>query len=87
MDFLHERVFDPVLNSTTAPDWMKRGVNKTIKGMENMSASEMIQYYWKAISSQNGARFSDSMNREGFTRFEDIKDEFANRFNDEWLKA
>ena len=87
MAFLHERVFDPILSSPDAPIGLKRGVNLTIGRMNRLPAAKMIQYYWSAISSEHSARFGDGVHQEGFTRFEDVKDEFAARFNDEWLKG
>lgn len=87
MAFLHERVFNPILNSATAPSGLKRGVNLTIGRMNRLSAPRMIQYFWSAISSDHSAQFAESIHQEGFTRFEDVQDEFAQKFNDDWLNA
>ena len=79
MSFLHERVFDPILRSESG---LKAGVSKTIERMSNRDAAGMIDYYWWLVG--KGSELSDSfaaaMKREGFTRFEDIQDEFRARF-------
>jgi hypothetical protein len=41
MDFLHERVFGPVLNSDQASDELKRGVRLTIVRMEYLLHQEI----------------------------------------------
>ena len=85
MDFLHKRVFDPVLESKNASPSIKSGVNQTIARMNRLSAEKMVHFYWAAITGENGMMFADKMKAEGFTRFEDIVDEFKERFNEDWL--
>ena len=87
MAFLHDRVFDPVINSVNAPVGLKRGVNLTIGRMNRLSAPKMIQYFWSAISSSHSSQFAERMRQEGFTCFEDVQEEFAQRFHDDWLNA
>ncbi|MEK6752554.1 MAG: hypothetical protein AABZ00_09840 [Chloroflexota bacterium] len=86
MQFLHERVFDPVLNSSTASNKLKQGVRLTIMRMQERNAEGMIQYYWSAISgTEKSIGFARLMRNEGFTRFEETIDEFRTRFSDLWL--
>ena len=42
MEFLHQRVFDPILNSKKVPANLKRGVNLTIGRMNRLSAAKMV---------------------------------------------
>ena len=42
MNFLHEKVFDPILNSKNAPANIKSGVNLTIGRMNKLSAEKMV---------------------------------------------
>jgi hypothetical protein len=49
MDFLHQRVFDPILQSSAASEKLKQGARMTIMRMEQRDAAGMIQYYWSAI--------------------------------------
>lgn len=86
MIFLHEKVFDPILKSPTASHQLKSGVNLTIARMNKLSAEKMIQYYWSALSTSNAISFSKKMKKEGFIRFEDVIEEFRDKFNDSWLK-
>lgn len=88
MAFLHERVFDPVLTSPHAPDWMNEAIQRTITRMSDMTARAMIDYYWKVVyGTEAGDRMAEQMQALGFTRFEDIKAEFRARFNEQWLSA
>ena len=49
MDFLHRRIFDPILQSHDASEQLKQGVRYTIMRMEQRDAGGMIKYYWSAI--------------------------------------
>lgn len=88
MDFLHERVFDPVLNSNRHSKEAKRGIRYTIMRIENRKAEGMIGYYWSSIyGTERSIRFSQLLKRENAKRFEDVIDEFRIRFNDKWLRS
>ena len=88
MQFLHERVFDPVLNSPTASQKLKQGVRMTIVRMEQRDALGMVQYYWSAVTgTEKSIGFAKMMRAEGFTRFEETIDEFMERFSDLWLAS
>lgn len=86
MGFLHEKVFDPILNLKDAPANIKSGVNLTIGRMNKLSAEKMVQYFWSALATDNAISFSKKMKSEGVPRFEDVLEEFRDRFNDVWLK-
>jgi len=43
MDFLHARIFDPILQSPRASQKLKQGVGLTIMRMEERDAAGMIQ--------------------------------------------
>ncbi len=86
MLFLHEKVFDPILNSKDAPANIKSGVNLTIARMNKLSAEKMVQYFWSALATDNAIAFSKRVKAEGFPRFEDVFEEFRDKFNDAWLK-
>ena len=86
MAFLHERVFDPILNSPDTPADIKSGVNLTIGRINRLSAEKMIQYYWSALSTDNAILFSKKMKNEKLPRFEDVLEEFRDRFNEKWLE-
>ena len=86
MQFLSERVFDPILNSPDASDSLKKGVRLTMIRMKQLNATGMLKYYWGSVAgTEHSAGFSAKMHDEGFTRFEDVIDEFRSRFTDEWL--
>lgn len=88
MDFLHETVFDPIINSQTASETLKKGVRYTIKRMNELDADKMRSYYWSAIiGTERSTSFATRMRQEGFTRFEEVIDEFRERFNDSWLRS
>ncbi len=88
MDFLHDRIFDPILLSSQASNELKSGVRLTINRMERLSAAKMIQYYWSAIiGTERSIGFAARMRQEGFTRFEEALEEFRVRFDDEFLRS
>ena len=85
--FLHQHVFDPILNSSHASQSLKAGVRLTIARMRQRDAEGMIQCYWSAIiGTERSTSFARQMREEGFTRFEEVIDDFRDRFNDKWLK-
>ncbi|RYZ92551.1 MAG: hypothetical protein EOP06_03950 [Proteobacteria bacterium] len=87
LNFLHERVFAPILNSLHASSSLKSGVRLTIARMNERDAAGIVQYYWSAIiGTERSTEFARKMRTEGFTRFEEIIDEFRDRFDDKWLR-
>jgi hypothetical protein len=88
MEFLHKNVFDPILYSPIASSSLKQGVQYTIMRLNRLDATGMIQYYWSAIvGTERSVDFAHLMKEEGFTRFEEVIDEFRERFDDEWLES
>lgn len=88
MSFLHEKVFDPILNSPEASEELKKGVRYSIMRMNKRDAAGMRSYYWSAIvGTEKSVGFAKRMKDEGFTRFEETIDEFRDRFNDDWLES
>jgi len=88
MDFLSQRVFNPVLESSRASQQLKTGVRYTIMRLNQRDALGMINYFWSAIvGTEQSIHFSKLMKDEGFDRFEEVLEEFRDRFNDEWLNS
>ena len=82
MEYLHKEVFDPILNSNYASEKLKKGVRYTIMRLYEKDAKGMVIYYLSAIvGTENSIRFATEMRNEGFTRFDEIIDEFRLRFN------
>lgn len=87
MDFLHQHVFDPILQSPIASEKLKQGVHYTIMRMEQRDAVGMVQYYWSAIiGTERSVGFAAQMRQEGFDRFEEALEQFRVRFNDRFLQ-
>ncbi len=88
IQFLRTNVFDPILTSQVASESLKQGVRYTIMRMNERDANGMRQYYWSAIiGTERSTEFARQMRAEGFTRFEEVIDEFRDRFSDEWLRS
>lgn len=88
MDFLHEKVFDPVLNDVICDNSIKQGVRCTIMRMENLDTKGKIRYFWSSIvGTQRSIPFADKMKKSNLIRFEDVLEEFRIRFDDKWLKS
>ena len=87
MNFLRERIFDPIFNSQQASEKLKQGVRYTIMRLEERDAAGMISYYWSAIvGTERSTGFAALMRKEGFGRFEEAIDEFRLHFDDKFLK-
>lgn len=87
MDFLHERIFDPILSSPDASDSLRKGIRYTIMRLEQRDAAGMVKYYWSAIvGTDPSIAFAARMRSEGFDRFEEAIDEFRVRFDERWLR-
>ena len=88
LQYLHENVFDAILDSENASNRLKQGVRLTITRMEKLSSAKIVQYYWSAIvGTERSTEFARNMREEGFTRFEEILEPFRNRFNDKWMRS
>lgn len=87
MNYLHSHVFDPILNSKTASRKVKSGVQLTIARMSRLSAEKMVQYFWSALATENAIAFSKCLKAENMPRFEDVMEDFRDRFNDSWLRS
>lgn len=88
MSFLHERVFQPVLDSPDASERLKKGVRLTITRMNQRDAAGMVHYFWSAVvGTERSIGFAHQLKQEGFTRFEEVIEEFRVRFNDAWLRS
>lgn len=82
MDFLQDRVFQPVLTSPTASERLKQGVRLTITRMSQRDATGMIHYFWSAVvGTERSTSFAAQMRREGFERFEEAIEDFRARFD------
>jgi hypothetical protein len=87
MNFLHSRIFDPILQSPQASEKLKQGVRGTIMRMEQRDAEGMVQYYWSAIvGTERSIGFAALMRQEGFSRFEEALEQFRVKFNDDFLR-
>ena len=87
MDYLHRNVFDVILSSKTVSGKLKSGVKLTIGRMNQLSAEKMVQYFWSALATENAITFSKLLKAEGMPRFEDVMEDFRDRFNDRWLRS
>lgn len=88
MCFLHAHVFEPVLLSPSASISIKQGIRQTIMRMERRDVAGMVRFFWVAvIGTERSIGFAASMKKEGFTRFEEILEEFRLRFNDKFIKG
>lgn len=54
--------------------------------MNRLNAEKMVRYFWSALATENAIIFSKHIKDGGFTRFEDVMEEFRDKFNDTWLK-
>ncbi|MEO8513351.1 MAG: hypothetical protein ABI543_07325 [Ignavibacteria bacterium] len=87
MNFLNKNVFNPIINSSTASQKLKIGVRQTKMKLRHKDALGMMMFYWSSIvGTSRSTPFAAQMKKEGFTRFEEVLDEFREKFNEEWLR-
>ena len=86
IDYLDAKIFNPILHNPTAPEKIKSGIRITKARMGKLPANTMVQYFWSALATDNGIAFSKHIKAEGLTRFEDILEDFRERFGSTWLK-
>jgi DNA-binding winged helix-turn-helix (wHTH) protein len=88
-DFLNGRIFRQVLAPhSKASVQAKNGIKRTIRHLRQHNAEGMRHYFWDSIvGNERSTPFSIMMKKEGFTRFEDLIDEFRARFSTEWLRS
>jgi len=88
LNYLHENVFDPILNSEKASDKLKKGIRYTIMRLNERDSAGIVHYYWSAVVvTDRSIEFARQMRDEGFTRFEELLEEFRLRYNDQWIKS
>lgn len=88
LNYLHENVFNPILDSDKASMKLKKGIKYTIMRMNERDSAGIVHYYWSAVSgTDRSIEFAKQMREEGFTRFEEILEEFREQFNDRWIKS
>lgn len=86
--FLTNNIFQPILDSPSSSTELKQGVRYTIMRIEQLDAEGIIHYYWSAIvGTERSTEFARKMRSEGFVRFEEVIDEFRDRFSDSWLRS
>ena len=87
MSFLGEHIFNPILDSQHASAELKQGVRYTIMRMNERDAVGMVHYFWTAVvGNDKSVPFARRMKKEGFLRFEEIVEDFRDRFNDAWIR-
>jgi len=86
--FLHKHVFEAILGSNKASESLKTGVRYTIMRMNERDSTGIVQYYWSAVvGTERSTEFARQMRTEGFTRFEEIIEEFRNTFGDKCIRS
>lgn len=87
MDFLNEHIFAPILASPVASEGLKQGIRYTIMRLEQRDAGGMVHYFWSAIiGTERSIGFAAKMKAEGFTRFEEVLEDFRTQFDDRFLR-
>lgn len=90
LDYLHSRVFDPILTSPTASPSAKAGVRLTATRLEAFrnqpeGADKINHFFWAAISgTEESVRFFDLLKLEKLPSFEAEFDEFRRRWVADW---
>lgn len=84
MDFLADGFMDVLARGSNNA---KMGVRETIFRMRQRDAEGMVSYFWSAIvGTERSIRFADRLRAEGFTRWEELIEDFRVRFDGRWLR-
>ena len=88
MNYLYDKIFCNVINSKTASKKAKSIVNKSIMCLKELPLESMILYVWNAVYEEdnNGNKANSILKKEGFVTFQDIIEEFKEKFNDDFIK-
>jgi hypothetical protein len=87
MDYLHVHIFNPILTSAHASADLKQGIRYTVMRLEQRDAAGMVHYFWSAIiGTERSVGFAAKMKTEGFTRFEEVLEDFRLKFDDRFLR-
>lgn len=86
LDFLNLEVFEPAIKyskENNLPE-IAKGVRFTRMRMEQLpDARAVVQYFWSAvIGTDKSIKFSDTMKKHNIVRFEDVLEEFREKFKD-----
>jgi len=90
LEYLHQRVFDPILSSPTASQSAKAGARLTVNRLEAYrnqpeGAYKIHHFFWSAISgTEKSVRFFDILKSENLPSFEAQYDEFRRRWTTDW---
>lgn len=88
LNFLHQHVFNTILDSPVASSELKQGVRLTIMRMNERDCGGIVHYFWSAVvGTERSTKFARQMREQGFVRFEEIIEPFRNRFNDKWIRS
>jgi hypothetical protein len=81
MDFLDERIFNPIENNPAVPESIRRKNRFTRDNISKLPRESMIKYFWSSIVSEGIAFSNEKRNANlGLPKFEDILEEFRVRF-------
>jgi len=80
MSFLHERVFDPIMNSPQASSDLKKGIVLTVRALNSLADWQMMDTWTSMASYQDDSKVIQQMQVEGFMDFEKTLSEFQKLF-------
>lgn len=89
MDYLNANVFEPAIayGKANGIPQLSQGARYTRMRMSQLDANGVRSYFWSAITgTERSINFSKLMKANHVIRFEDVMEEFREKFNDEWLK-
>lgn len=81
INFLDEKVFNPILTNINVSSRVKSGVRITRERMLRLDSNGMIKYFWSAVSgTERSIDFYRLLENENLPTFEDVLVEFRERF-------
>ena len=83
ISFLEENVLIPTENNSDVDVTIRRKISATRMRLNNQeNAGKVRQYFWSAMSTDNGIDSYNKISNIGAPTFEDVRIEFQNLCND-----
>lgn len=84
LDFLEDKMFTPIFDSTSASARFKKATRGLRLRMKQRDAQGMIQYFWSNVvdSTAKHAHYGRMLKNEGSFELEEVVNEFRIRFKE-----
>jgi len=88
LNFLDDKIFFVLKEDKSIPSSVKSGLRLTRARISALPANSIVQYIWSAITgTDKSVKMYEAMKQCKLTTFEDVIEEFREKFDDKWMGA